>query len=302
MGYHAPRTLDQALVLAAQGVPVVAGGTDVFAASGAGGAPGSLLDLTRVAGLRGIAQGPDGARIGATTTWADLARADLARADLPAAFDALQAAARCVGGIQIQNCGTLAGNLCNASPAADGMPPLLVLGAQVALASVGGVRVLPLEQFVLAPRHTALGRGEVMTAILIPPPPDGARGAFQKLGGRACLVISVVMVAAQVVATGGRIAGLRVAVGAASAVAHRVRGYEAAVTGRTPDDLRDPALADPALFAPLAPIGDVRGSAAYRWATIPDLCRRAGAVQQPAGGPDGRWWRDTDLAGGKGGR
>ncbi len=115
--YCRPDTLDAALAFLAGGARVLAGGTDIYPAAGAR-LTGPVLDLTGVAGLRGIVAG-QGLRIGACATWSDIAEADL-----PPALRALQQAAGAVGGRQIQNAGTIGGNLCNASPAADGVPPL----------------------------------------------------------------------------------------------------------------------------------------------------------------------------------
>lgn len=270
MGYHAPGSLDEALALLRSRQPlVVAGCTDVLPARRQGQAASDILDLTRVAELRGIAAGPQGWRIGAAATWAEIAAAPL-----PPAFDALRQAAREVGAVQIQNAGTIAGNICNASPAADGVPPLLALEAEVELASATGRRRMALADFITGVRRTALGEGELVVALHLPHPPEGAGGAFVKLGTRASLVISIAMVAAVVWLAQGRIAGARLAVGACSPVARRLAGWEAALIGRTPEEaaaLR-PALAD---LTGLAPIDDVRATAAYRLEAVRELCRRA---------------------------
>lgn len=281
MPYLRPGSVDEALDLLRDRRPrIVAGGTDLFPAERPGDRLRDLIDIARLPGLRGIVQGPGGWRIGAATTWAEIARAPL-----PPAFDALRQAARQVGAVQIQNVGTLAGNLCNASPAADGVPPLLALDAAVEIGFAGGWRRLPLAEFVTGPRRTALAPGEMVTALHVPHPPEGAQGAFLKLGGRAALAISIVMVAAVVRSEAGRIAEARVAVGACAPVARRLPGYEAHLRGRA---LADPAglVPDPAHLAPLEPIGDPRGSASYRLHAAAELCRRA--VLAAAGGGDGR--------------
>ncbi len=120
--YARPADLETALARLAQGGTVLAGGTDLYPGAGLAG---DVLDITGITGLRGLTWG-DGLRIGGCTTWSDIAEADL-----PPALTGLQQAARMVGGRQVQNAGTIAGNLCNASPAADGVPPLLTLGAEV---------------------------------------------------------------------------------------------------------------------------------------------------------------------------
>lgn len=267
--------MDEALGLLQGGdLRVVAGCTDFFPSQPMGGRCRDILDLTRVAGLRGVSATADGWRIGATTTWTDILRAPL-----PPAFDALKAAAREVGSIQIQNAGTLAGNICNASPAADGVPPLLALEAEVEVSSGAGMRVVPLARFITGVRATALQPGEMVTALHIPRAAGEGTSAFQKLGARKYLVISIAMVAVNLRAEGGRIAELRVAVGSCSPVAMRLPALEAALVGRRVDDF---GTMDPAWFAPLAPLDDVRGSSAYRLSAVAELCART--IRNAAGG------------------
>ncbi|MDP5364949.1 MAG: FAD binding domain-containing protein [Paracoccaceae bacterium] len=273
MGYLVAASLSEALdALGQPDAAVIAGGTDWFPAQGTRPFKGDLVDITRVPGMRGITRDAGGWRIGGATTWTDLIRADL-----PPAFDGLKSAAREVGSIQIQNAGTVAGNLCNASPAADGVPPLLTLGAVVELASTRGIRRMALSEFLKGPRQTARMPGEVLTALIIPDLPDGAQGAFLKLGARHYLVISIAMVAALVTLDRGRIAQAAVAVGSCSATAQRLPALEADLTGRKVDDLRaaGTGIILPAHLAPLAPIADVRGSADYRMEAAATLCARA---------------------------
>lgn len=266
--YARPTTLAEALALiAGGGWRVLAGGTDLYPGAGTRLA-GPVLDLSDVAGLSGIAAG-DGLRIGGATSWAQIAAAEL-----PPAADALRAAARVVGGRQVQVAGTIGGNLCNASPAADGVPPLLALGAGVELASARGLRRMPLADFLLGPRRTALTPGEVLAAVLIPPAGLRGRSAFVKLGARSHLVISIAMVAARLVVEGGRIAEAAVAVGACSPVAARLPLVEAALVGAEPGSAADRvAAAD--VQASLAPIDDVRATADYRRQAAVGLVRRA---------------------------
>ncbi|MFP5510408.1 MAG: FAD binding domain-containing protein [Alphaproteobacteria bacterium] len=276
MGYLVAASLPEALEALGKGnAAIVAGGTDWFPAQGTRPLSGDLIDITRVPGLRGITR--DGAdwRIGGATTWTDVIRADL-----PPAFDGLKAAAREVGSIQIQNAGTIAGNLCNASPAADGVPPLLTLGARVELASTQGTRQMALSDFLKGPRQTARMPGEVLTALLIPDLPATAQGAFLKLGARQYLVISIAMVAALVTVADGRITQAVVGVGSCSATAQRLPALEADLMGQTPAAIlaAGPAFITPAHLAPLSPIADVRGSAEYRTEAAATLCARALAL------------------------
>jgi CO/xanthine dehydrogenase FAD-binding subunit len=276
MGYLVAASLSEALEALDRGnAAVIAGGTDWFPAQGTKPLTGDLVDITRVPGLRGISRDEGGWRMGGATTWADVMRAAL-----PPAFDGLKAAAREVGSIQIQNTGTLAGNLCNASPAADGVPPLLTLGAVVELVSVHGTRRMPLCDFLKGPRQTARMPGEVLTALLIPDLPEAAQGAFLKLGARQYLVISIAMVAAVVTVEDGRIAQAALAVGSCSATAQRLPALEADLLGRRAADVlaAGAGLVTAAHLAPLSPIADVRGSADYRMEAAATLCARALAL------------------------
>ncbi|MDX5382082.1 MAG: FAD binding domain-containing protein [Rhodobacterales bacterium] len=276
MGYLVAASLSEALeALGQPDAAVIAGGTDWFPAQGQRPFKGDLVDITRLPELRGITRDTDdkgGWRIGGATTWTDVIRADL-----PPAFDGLKAAAREVGSIQIQNAGTIAGNLCNASPAADGVPPLLTLGALVELASTAGTRRMGLSEFLKGPRQTARMPGEVLTALIIPDLPAGAQGAFLKLGARHYLVISIAMVAALVTVRDGSITQAAVAVGSCAATAQRLPALETALTGQAVQTVlaAGPTLITPDHLAPLSPIGDVRGSADYRMEAAATLCARA---------------------------
>ncbi|HEX6119362.1 MAG TPA: xanthine dehydrogenase family protein subunit M [Dongiaceae bacterium] len=260
--YMRPRVLDEALALREGGAQVIAGGTDFYPARV--GKPlydrgvSCVLDLTALADLRGIHEQAGRHRIGALTSWTEIAEAPL-----PAHFHCLQAAAREVGGRQIQNRGTIGGNLCNASPAADGVPALLALGAEVEVLSRGGNRTLPLSDFILGPRQTALQLDEIVGAVLIPKPKGAAHSSFVKLGARKYLVISIVMAAGYLDVVGSRIAEARIAVGSCSPVAQRLPALEAALKGEVAiGDLG--RLVRPEHLAPLKPIDDVRASAEYR--------------------------------------
>ncbi len=258
--YLRPDNLEEALdALQRRPLIVLAGGTDYY--PGRVGQPldDDLLDLTGIAALRGIGDRGDHWRIGALTTWTDVIRADL-----PACFDGLKDAAREVGGVQIQNAGTIAGNLCNASPAADGAPNLAALDAAVELSAADGMRRLPIADFLTGNRTTALDDGEIVTAILVPKLPDAAVSAFLKLGARRYLVISIVMIGIVLVPDEGVVGDARIAVGACSPVTRRLPALEAALKGRLLDDTLGEAASAKSVESVLSPIDDVRGSAAYR--------------------------------------
>jgi CO/xanthine dehydrogenase FAD-binding subunit len=245
--------------MSAPGALALCGGTDVFPAHAGRSLTRPVVDLSGIADLKGIAETPDAFRFGAATSWSMIAKADL-----PPAFDALKAAACEVGSIQIQNRGSIGGNLCNASPAADGVPPLLALDAGVELASRNERRVLALPDFITGYRSTALREGEIVTAVIVPKPAAHARSAFVKLGARRYLVISILMASAVLEKDeAGRIAKLAVAVGAASPVAQRLPELEQALRGFAPGG-RPSSLVHSRHLAGLSPISDVRATEAYR--------------------------------------
>jgi len=258
--YHRPRDIDTALrVLGAGPVTIVAGGTDFYPARVGTSIDEDVLDITAVDGLRGIEEFDDHFRIGATATWTEVIEADL-----PPWFDGLKLAARELGGVQIQNAGTVCGNVCNASPAADGIPVLLTLDAAVHVASAAGDRRVPLAEFIVGNRRTALQPGQMVAGLGVPKPARPARATFLKLGARKYLVISIAMVAAVIETDpGGAVAAARIAVGACSEVARRLPELEVALVGR-PLSPNLGGVAEPRHLAALAPIDDMRGSAEYR--------------------------------------
>ena len=277
--YLRPASLDHALsILNERPHRILAGGTDVFPADAAAvgwGKPGvdhadsaPIVDITAIEELADIRRFPDRVEIGALVTWTEAIESDL-----PAWFDCVRLAAREVGGRQIQNRGTLAGNLCNASPAADGVPALLVLNARVRLQHRGGSREVPLEAFIAGNRRTCLRPGELMTAIVIPFPASTARSTFLKLGARRYLVISIAMVSACLDIEEGRIRDARLAVGACSEIAQRLTGLEARLEGAPASEASGMVREED--FAVLSPLDDVRATAQYRRHGARVLVRRA---------------------------
>ena len=212
----------------------------------------------------------DAVVIGGTATWSEIVRHSL-----PRSFDALKAAAREIGGIQIQNRGTIGGNLCNASPAADSVPPLLALDAEVELVSSAGTRRLALDDFILGNRKTARREDEILARVVVPRRAENAHAAFLKLGARKYLVISISMVAAMVeVDPTGCVADARVAVGSCSAKAQRLRELERALCGvRAGPEIG--VRVRSAHLRQLAPIDDLRATAEYRRDASLTLVRRA---------------------------
>ena len=271
--YFRPGTLHEALeICAARPVTILAGGTDIYPAKAARVGWGDMrhpdvLDISAIKDLRGISEEEGKLRFGALTTWTDLRRAEL-----PAAFAGYQAAARDVGGAQVQNRGTLVGNICTASPAGDGIPCLLALDSEVELVSLSGRRVVPIGDFISGYRETVRRSDEIVTALLIPKPATGARGRFLKLGARKYLVISIVMAAA-VLSTDEdeTVTEARIAVGACTPVATRLPALEQALIGARSSDAADIVAVDH--LSPLSPIDDIRASGVYRQSAALDLVR-----------------------------
>ena len=273
--YFRPGTLDEAVhVLAAHGGQILSGGTDFFPALGDRPVHGSVVDVSGISEIKGITVEPDHIRIGGLTTWSQVISAPL-----PRCFDALKSAAREIGAVQIQNRATVAGNLCNASPAADGVPPLLALDAEVELVSAAGSRRVSLANFIVGNRKTLCRPDEILSSVIVPRLLDDARSAFLKLGARRYLVISIAMVAAIVkvqVKTDGAcsVAAARVAVGSCSATAQRLTTLENALVG-VPARIGLGALVLQEHLAPLSPIDDVRATASYRSDAARTLIGRA---------------------------
>lgn len=260
--YAQPTSVKEAAeLLAADAWVMLAGGTDFYPGLGEAPVSGPVLDISRIDALRGISQDGDGTgwRIGALATWSELLRTP----HLPASFDCLKQAAREVGSVQIQNRATIAGNICNASPAADGVPPLLVLDAEIELASVRATRRMGLSDFLKGNRHTARQPDEIVTGIFIPDRATRGNSAFFKLGARRYLVISIAMIAARIETDGaGLVRNAAVSVGACSVVAQRLSGLESDLAGRKLTGIH--SIPEARHLDCLSPIDDIRAPARYR--------------------------------------
>lgn len=269
--YLKPKSLNEAVsLLASTGGQILAGGTDFYPSLGDRLPQGTVVDITGINEIRGISLQADHIRIGGLTTWTEVIRSPL-----PPCFDALKEAAREVGSVQIQNRGTVAGNLCNASPAADGVPPLLALDAEVELLSKAGKRQMPLGQFLIGNRKTSRVGDEILTAVLVPRRLENAASAFLKLGARRYLVISISMVAAVLERNKtGHVAGARVAVGSCSATARCLTELQKDLVGRTASGEIADAV-KPEHLSSLSPIDDIRATAKYRLDASLTLVRRA---------------------------
>ncbi|MFN8587474.1 MAG: FAD binding domain-containing protein [Candidatus Eisenbacteria bacterium] len=246
--------------LAGERLTPLAGGTDLFVYLNAGTHRGTrFLDLAPCAELRGITAGKSGIRIGALETWDRIARHPKM-----AGWPMLVQAARCVGAAQIQNRGTIGGNIANASPAGDSLPVLLAYEAIVHVASVRGTRTVPFSELQTGYRTLAMEPDELIVAVEIPAPPAGAKQFFRKVGTRAAQSISKVVFAGLLVpGKGGALAHVRLAWGSMAPITVRSLRAEAALLAHQPS-AQAAAWADVALGEDLVPIDDIRSDAEYR--------------------------------------
>jgi CO/xanthine dehydrogenase FAD-binding subunit len=247
-----PRSFEEALALKAErpdALPIQ-GGTDVMVELNFDRArPPALLNLNEVAELRGWSRENGTLRLGSGLTYTEAM-------ELREPLRALAEASRTVGGPQIRNRGTIGGNLGTASPAGDALPPLLVYGAVVEVASVRGVRPLALEEFLVGPKRNALDPDELIVSVRVPVP--GPRQTFLKVGPRNAMVISVVSLAMLV-----EDRQVRASYGSAGPLPGLVIG--------SADDPTFPAHVAEAA----TPIDDVRGTARYRRHALRVLTERA---------------------------
>jgi CO/xanthine dehydrogenase FAD-binding subunit len=253
------------------GCVILAGGTDLLPRLRRQNAsPPVVIDISRLSDLDFIRVEDGRLEIGALTRQADLACHPLVALHAPA----LSQAAASVGCPQTRARATLGGNLANASPAADTLPPLLTLDASLRLIGKDGARELALGEFLLGPGRTALQPGEYIHSVSFPLPSERARGGFYKLGKRSGMVIAVASAAVLVdFSADGRIACARVALGSVAPTAVRCPSVEAALLGRLPAEVDLEAIAA-LVLDDIAPIVDVRATAEYRRSSARVILRR----------------------------
>jgi CO/xanthine dehydrogenase FAD-binding subunit len=272
--YIRPLTLEHAIaVLAEQGpaARVLAGGTDLLVRLRAGHIrPSVVVDLKRVEELRAdIAEVNGAIRVGARAVMTDLIEDARIRRHFPALIEA----ARVVGSVQIRNRATLAGNICNASPAADTAPGLLAYGATVNLIGTAGARRVPLTEFFLGPGKTVLARGELVESIDLPVPAEANGAAFGRVTRRKGVDLATINLTCLVTASGE----VRFAYGAVAPRPFLVTDATGALGPANHDaSARQAALAR--LIAHATPITDVRGSREYRSAMLEVMSQRTWAI------------------------
>lgn len=277
-----PRSLAEAygvLAAASADAPArpIAGGTDLMVAltGELGEPPASVVDLWAIDGLRGIAVDGAALHLGALTTYTEIRRSTLCREHAPA----LVQAAATIGAVQIQNRGTLGGNIANASPAGDTLPALLAADARFVLGSIRGEREVAAADFWIGYRRTALAHDELITRVIIPLV-SGREIRYRKVGTRRAQSISKVVIAVAWRGGTGAWRDVRVALGSVAATPIRAARTEAVLEGSPPT----PEVADRAaetLADELSPIDDVRSTAGYRRVVAARILHR---IVREAGG------------------
>lgn len=275
MRYEAPETLDAAVRLLADAggtARVLAGGTDLLVQMRAGRvAPTLLVDVKRIAELRSMAPANGGWRVGAAVTGMELIEHEAFAAAWAGVIDGV----RMIGSIQVKGRATMAGNLCNASPAADSVPALIAAGAVVTLAGPGGRRELPVEQIATGPGRTCLAPGEIVVSFLFAPRPPRSGDAYLRFTPRTEMDIAVVGAGVNLTLDErGVCKAARVSLGAVAERALLVPEGAAALIGTTVDDAALERLAQ-AASAACRPIDDKRGTREFRTTVAGVLARRA---------------------------
>ena len=270
--YHSPETLEDALSLLAElenASPVI-GGTDLMIAMRNGvSIPDHIVDLNEISELNYVKEEEGIIMIGATATHAQVASSPIVT-KIPSLVDAVSR----IGSPQIRNRGTITGNICNASPAADSAPPLLVHIAEVEIQSPDGARVIPIADLFAGPKINSLEPGELLTEIRIPVTPAGSASSFKRIGRRKAFTLSVVSSAAYIQMEGETCTDAKVAFGSVAITPIRVPEAESLLSGSKLDEETIQAASD-AVYEAVKPITDIRGTAEYRKDMCPVLMRRA---------------------------
>jgi CO/xanthine dehydrogenase FAD-binding subunit len=281
--YHAPETVAQAIALLAgdPGARPLAGGTDLIVQMRSGRTgPSATVDIKRIAGMIGVRSHQGGFAIGAATPCTAL-KNDKA---LTAAWPGVVEAANLIGSVQVRNRATIAGNLCNASPAADSVPALIAAGATCLIAGPDGEREIAVQDLPLAPGQTSLKPGEFVVEIRLPPRPERGGDAYLRAIPRTEMDIAVVGAGvALVLDAGGTCTSARIALGAVAPTAILVEDAGAALVGTKLDDATIEGMVE-AVRAACKPIDDKRGPKEYRIHMAGILAARAVAIARGRAG------------------
>ncbi len=278
MRYLSPASFDDAVALAAEAPGVtrfLAGGTDVLVQMRADIiTPDTLIDIKKIPGTHDIARTPDGGwTIGVAVTGAEMREQDDLGADWPGLVEAMDL----IGSTQVQGRATLTGNLCNASPAADSVPAMIAAGVTLTVTGPDGNRTVAAEDIPTGPGQTSLAKGELISAVHVPPRGAGGGDAYLRFIPRTEMDIAVVGCGVNLSVEGDTITAARVALGAVAPTARLVPEAAAALVGTTLGDAALDALAT-AASAACAPIDDKRGTVRFRTHIAGVLAKRAAKI------------------------
>ena len=278
MRYHAPTSIAEAVTLATGTTGItrfLSGGTDVLVQLRAGMVtPDDIIDLKKIPGLRDITKTTDGGwRIGAAVSGAEMRRHAGLVADWPGVVEGMNL----VGSTQVQGRATLAGNLCNGSPAADSVPGMVAAGARVVVTGPTGTREVAVEDIPAGPGKTRLQKGEMIEAVLLPPRGKHGGDAYLRFIPRTEMDIAVVGVGISLTVEGDTVKTARVCIGAVAPTVLLVPQAADALIGSTLDDAALGALMA-AVRAAANPISDKRGTAEFRKEVVGVLAGRAARI------------------------
>ena len=270
---QSPRHLDEALAILAEGrsdLKIIAGGTDLMVLLNARTFHArEFLDIWRIGELRGITDQGERIRIGALTSYSAIIASPILNASVPV----LVAAARTIGAVQIQNRGTLGGNLVNGSPAGDTLPVLAAFDAEIEIRSARGSRTLAYDDFYTGYRQTVLEPDEIVTAVSLLKLRNGEQSIFYKVGTRRAQAISKVMMASRVSLHDGSVSSIALSFGSVTPVVRRARKLERALVGMRAGSGLTTAI-EKELESEISPIDDIRSTAVYRMRVARNLLDR----------------------------
>jgi carbon-monoxide dehydrogenase medium subunit len=262
--YYRPDTLEETLRMMEElGVQkkVLVGGTDLMSGvrSGKITLPENIIDVTRVKELTTVDDAGDIVRIGAAKKLSEIESSQIVRNKFPILAEAIST----MGSFQIRNMGTIGGNLCNASPAADTAPPLLVLDANVEIASIKRNRTVHMNKFFLAPGKTVVDSNEIVTKIQIPASLSHDKWGFVKLGRRKAFTLSIISIAVLLKVQDNIFEDARIALGSVAPTPVRITKAETFLKGKS---VSEGVIDEASLMVrdETKPISDVRASAEYR--------------------------------------
>lgn len=278
MRYEAPETLEAAVALLRDGGPstkILAGGTDLLVQLKTDlVSPDLVVDIKKIDETRAITETPDGIRVGAAASAAEINEHDAMMATWPGVCEA----AWLIGSTQIMGRASLGGNLCNGSPAADSVPAMIAAGGIVSVAGRDGRREVPVEDVIVGPRQLSLNPGEFVVSVFFPKPAPHTADAYQRFIPRTEMDIAVVGVGVRITRdNAGTVTDARVSLGAVAARPLLVKEAGASLVG---SKLEEAALErlDAAAQAACSPINDKRGTIEFRTTVAGVLARRVAEI------------------------